>query len=157
MFVIPTPNPAARASTESANDKANDSLMDIDLEKSQSAYSGSTYTWRMKFKLNIEKFMDLSISLFFLINDLNVLSNNLNKPKIRSIVKHIILVISAGIKLPIVEPKKSAIANIETEIISIAITDENGILILLVPYAKHATKESIERANTNSAISNIYI
>lgn len=67
------------------------------------------------------------------IKAFKVLSNNLAKPNINSIVKQILVVKIDGIKLLIILPANKAIPKMTEQTTLIIIADLKGIFILLVP------------------------
>ncbi len=85
-----------------------------------------------------------------------ILSANLYIPKKNNMRKQIMWVKDSGTKFLIIVPKNRDIAKIELQITFIIVTDKKGIFTLLVPYAKLATKASMESAVTIIIDSNIH-
>ena len=142
------PNPTASPSKDNAN--ANDAASNGDSirEESLSASCGLAYIFSIKFRFSMENFNSLETSLRVLINRFIVLSNIFINPKHIRIVKQSILVTSSCIYPRKIVPTSKDTPRIQLHIRFIVITDENGILILLLPYAKLATNESVDSTST---------
>ena len=91
----------------------------------------------------------------FDIYDLKIYSNNLYIPIVIKSKKPKIVGIFPGRKFFNIDPinKEQARVRVHTKLIIIA--DKGGILILDVPYAMLATKESIHKEDTNNSDSSI--
>ena len=129
----PVPNPAAIPSKDRATARERDSLGESSREWSASAAVLSIQTCRNNLKsetLNWELRDKVQVGP---IKAFKVLSNNLAKPNIDSIVKQILVVKIDGIKLLIILPANKAIPKMTEQTTLIIIADLKGIFILLVP------------------------
>ena len=100
----------------------------------------------MNLKLNAEKFTSFFKHAYFRIMVLVPLSNNLIMPSVNKTVKQIAVVRPAGMYCRMIVPTKRDNPTVLAHRIVMTKADVLGIFILLLPYAKLATKASMDIA-----------